>query len=170
MLISMPTDEWMGPLFTGYGFDIANRAATLFDEGETPVSLSTWPQIGRAVAALLSLPLETLDTYRNKVIYINSFTVTQKEILASLQRVTNTTSTDWTVTKQSATERFAEGQLELSKGNRAGFMKAMSRIFFTDGNGNFEKRRGLANAALGLSKEDLDEAARRVVERSTLGH
>lgn len=160
----------MGPFFICYGFDIANRAATLFDEGETPISLSTWPQIGRAVAALLSLPLETLDTYRNKVVYINSFTVTQKEILASLQRVANTTSTDWTVTKQPATERFAEGQLEISKGNRAGFIKAMSRVFFTDGNGNFEKRRGLANAALGLSREDLDDASRRAVERSASAH
>jgi hypothetical protein len=170
VLIRIPTDEWMGPLFTGYGFDIANRSATLFDEGETPISLSTWPQMGRAVAALLSLPLDTLATYRNKVIYIDSFRVTQKEILASMQRVTSTSGADWTITKQSATERFAEGQLELSKGNRAGFVKAMSRVFFPDGNGNFETRRGLANDALELPTEDLDEATGRVVERAASGH
>jgi len=64
----------------------------------------------------------------------------------------------------------AEGQLELSKGNRVGFVKAMSRVFFDDGNGDFEKRRGLANDVLGLPREDLDEATRRVVERSALAH
>ena len=41
-----------------FGFDFAEKAATLFDEGETDVSFSTLPQVGRAVAALLSLPVE----------------------------------------------------------------------------------------------------------------
>jgi hypothetical protein len=86
--------------------------------------------------------------------------------LASLQRVTGTSESDWTVTKQPATERYAEGQVELGKGDRTGFAKMMySRIFFPDGNGNFEKTRGLSNAALGLPKDDLDEATKRAVER-----
>ena len=28
-----------------YGFNFANRTVTLFDEGETKISTSTWPQV-----------------------------------------------------------------------------------------------------------------------------
>jgi uncharacterized protein YbjT (DUF2867 family) len=38
-----------------FGFIIPERKVTFFDDGETHVSVSTWPQCGRAVAALLSL-------------------------------------------------------------------------------------------------------------------
>jgi hypothetical protein len=159
------------PIPSAFGFDLDNRIATLFDDGETPISVSTWPQIGRAVAALLSLPLDKLEAYRNKQVYINSFTITQKEMLASLQRVTGTSESDWTITKQSVTERYSQGQVELGKGDRVGFVKMMySRIFFPDGNGNFEKRRGLANAALGLPKEDLDEATKRATDRGAAAY
>lgn len=120
------------------------------------------------MAALLSLSSESLETYRNKQVYINSFTTTQKEMLASLQRVTGTKESDWTVTKQSATDRYAQGLVEIGKGERVGFAKMLySRIFFPDGSGNFEKRRGLANQALGLPKEDMDEATKRAVERGS---
>ncbi|KAF1818253.1 NAD(P)-binding protein [Dissoconium aciculare CBS 342.82] len=163
--------EWSVPIPSAFGFDIDNRTATLFDEGETPISVSTWPQIGRAVAALLSLPSDKLEAYRNKQVYINSFTITQKEMLASLQRVTGTSESDWTIIKQSVTERYSQGQVELGKGDRVGFVKMMySRIFFPDGNGNFEKRRGLANAALGLPKEDLDEATKRATDRGSAAY
>ena len=37
-----------------YGFDFAKREVTFYDEGETKITTSTWPQCGRAVAALLS--------------------------------------------------------------------------------------------------------------------
>jgi hypothetical protein len=92
-------------------------------------------------------------------------------MLASLQRVTGTSESDWTIIKQSVTERYSQGQVELGKGDRVGFVKMMySRIFFPDGNGNFEKRRGLANAALGLPKEDLDEATKRATDRGSAAY
>jgi hypothetical protein len=77
---------------------IKNRTVKYFDEDETPISVSTGPQMGRAVAAILILPVETLDTYRNKVIYVNSFTITQREMLAFLQRVTHTSDAGWSIT------------------------------------------------------------------------
>jgi hypothetical protein len=36
------------------GIDFAKRTVTLFDEGEAMISTSTWPQVGRTVAGLLS--------------------------------------------------------------------------------------------------------------------
>ena len=37
--------EWSLAIPAGYGFDFANRAVTLFDEGEAKISTSTWPQV-----------------------------------------------------------------------------------------------------------------------------
>ena len=37
--------EWSLAIPAGFGFDFANRTVTLFDEGETRISTSTWPQV-----------------------------------------------------------------------------------------------------------------------------
>ena len=93
-----------------YGFDIPNRAVTFFDDGNTRVNTSTWPQCGRAVANLLSLKILPddddddddadngsacfLSRYRNQSVYISSFNVSQREMLDSVMRVTGTTVRD----------------------------------------------------------------------------
>jgi hypothetical protein len=40
------------------GFDINNLRVTLYGDGNTRINMSTWELCGRAVAQLLSLPLE----------------------------------------------------------------------------------------------------------------
>jgi hypothetical protein len=168
--------EWSLPISSSYGFDVANRTVTFFDDGETKITTSTWPQVGRAVANLLSLKFSPdgpgdsspcLDMFKNKYVYIGSFTVSQKDMFESLLRVTNTTSDDWTVSKEPVKERYALGLKAMKEGDRTGFIRAMySRVFFPDDGGNTEKTRGLANEILGLPKEDLDEATRVAVKRS----
>lgn len=37
--------EWSLANPAAYGIDFANRTATLFDDGETKISTSTWPQV-----------------------------------------------------------------------------------------------------------------------------
>lgn len=37
--------EWSLAIPPAFGFDIPNRAITFFDEGETKISISTWPQV-----------------------------------------------------------------------------------------------------------------------------
>ncbi len=39
-----------------------------------------------------------------------------------------------------------------------------ARIFYPNGGGDYESAKGLDNAALGLSKEDLDEATKMAVD------
>jgi len=164
----------LGP--AAFGFDIAKRSVTFYDEGETRISVSTWPQVGRAVAAILSLPIEDqgegacLEGIRNRLVYVNSFTVNQKEMLESLVRVTKTKQEDWKIETQDVKERFVEGNQLAKAGNRMGFAQAMSaRVFYPDGNGDFETNRGTLNAVLGLPKEDLDEATAVAVERAMNG-
>lgn len=54
---------------------------------------------------------------------MKSFTVSQKDMLASALRVTNTKETDWKITHEPARERFANGLKDISEGQRIGFAK-----------------------------------------------
>jgi hypothetical protein len=91
---------------TRFGLDLKKREVTMYGEGSTQITTSTWAQCGRAVAALLSIPIEpegtqkaqtTLSQFCNKSAYIGSFYVSQKEIFASVLRSTGTSEADWTV-------------------------------------------------------------------------
>lgn len=166
--------EYSLAIARNYGFDFINRAVKFYNEGENKISTSTWPQIGRAVASILSLPIEpqepkpeaSLQNLKNRVVYINSFTISQKDMLESALRVTGTKEEDWTITKEPAQEVYTNGLEQLKGGKREAFANVLySRIFFPDGSGNFEDSRGTLNTMLGLPKEDLDEATKVAIER-----
>lgn len=90
------------------------------------VSLRDAVQIGRAVAAILSLPVKPeaplsqpcLASFRNRVVYINSFTVSQRDMLASALRVTGAKEEDWTVKNEPAQARFVDGPEEMQEGRK----------------------------------------------------
>ena len=157
-----------------YGFDFKNRSVTFIDDGKTRQNTSTWPQVGRAVAALLSLKVlpedendksPTLSAYRNGWVYWASFLLSQRDMLESVLRVTGTKEEDWSITTQQHEQRYKSGVEELQKGNRMGFGRLLyTRVFYPNGDGDFEHSRGLANGVLGLPKEDLDEATRRAIK------
>ncbi|KAK5069794.1 hypothetical protein LTR64_008023 [Lithohypha guttulata] len=169
--------EWSLAIPPAFGLDLKNRSVTLFDEGRTKISISSWPQVGRAVAALLSLPIRSegsdksacLENFKNQLVYVNSFTINQKDMLESVLRVTATKESDWSIAKEPAQERYAAGQKEMQAGNRAGFGKVMyTRVLFTDGVGDTEHSRGTINKVLGLEKDDahFDEYTKVALERS----
>lgn len=166
--------EWSLAIPAAFGIDLAGREATFFDEGTTKMTISTWPQVGRAVAALLSLPVKAeggnsercLERFRNKHVYVGSFTVSQKEMLDSAVRVTGTKLDDWKISHEPAVERYEKAKEDMKKGDRLAFAKQMyTRVFYPDDSGDFEKRLGLQNQLLGLPKEDMDEATRAAVKR-----
>jgi hypothetical protein len=163
--------EWSLAIPSAFGFDFANQSVTLFDEGKTKISTSTWPQVGRTVASLLSLPIKAedgacLDKLKDQVVYADSFTVSQRDLLESALRVTGTSEKDWTITKEPSKERYAGGSKAMQQGDRIGFVKMLyTRIFFEDGAGNFEAK-GTLNGLLGLPSEDIDEATKAAIERS----
>ncbi|PSN75151.1 NAD(P)-binding protein [Corynespora cassiicola Philippines] len=154
-----------------FGFDVANRKGVLVDGGDVVLSSSTFEQCGRAVAALLSLPVESEDggpalrDYDNKPVLFHSFRVTQRDMLDSLHRVLGTTDKDWVIEERDSKERREEGLKELQEGNRMGFAKAMySRYLSREGGADFGKKPDLAMNVLGLKEESVDEATKRVVE------
>lgn len=100
--------------------------------------MSTLPHIGQAVAALLSLPLRAeeedrlcLENYRNKVVYTKSFTLTQRDILASACRSTDTEEVDWTIEKGNVQEHFKRGQYQMRDGDVYVSRTLYTRVFFT---------------------------------------
>jgi hypothetical protein len=157
-----------------YGFDFKNRTVTFFDDGNTRINTSTWPQTGRAVAKLLSLKVlkdnandksACLNDFRNKFVYVSSFNISQKDMLDSVLRVTGASLKDWKVNYEPVKERYKSGVEEFQKGNMLGFAKLLyARLFYPDMSGNYEATKGLHNDILGLPKEDLDEYTKIAVE------
>jgi hypothetical protein len=158
-----------------YGIDIKDRHVTFFDGGTQKLHTTTWPQVARTVAEVLSLPVYpkdsldssvTLSNYANASVHVSSFTVNQREMFESVKRVTKTTDSDWKIDSEPARKRFVEAKKELfSTGNRSAFPKMLYTRFFTDdGAGLYEDKHGLDNEKLGLPKEDLDEFTMKAVE------
>ena len=150
-----------------YGFDLKDRSVTFFDDGNTRINTSTLPQCGRAVANLLGMKIlpedagdgsACLSQFKNRFVYVSSFRVSQKDMLDSVMRVTDTKVSDWKVGHEASVDRYKAGCEELRKGNFVGFPQLMyTRVFYQDGSGDFEASRGLQNEVLGLPKDDLDE-------------
>lgn len=152
-----------------FGFDIANKSVTFYDDGNTKIDVSTWDQCGRVVAGLLSLPesgaTPCVSDWKNKPVYINSFNVSQRDMLDSLHQVLGTTDQDWTIDFEPTDQRFKRGLDELKSGIPSGFPTASyARNFYPNGDSNFSSKWGTSNEVLGLLREDLDEVTKTVVE------
>ena len=154
-----------------------NKTVVFYDDGNQKIHTSTFPQVGRAVASLLSLPVfkgqdytgKTLEDYRNKFVHIASFKLSQKDMFASLLRVTGTSEGDWKISYQPSKERYEEAKVEVQKGDVLAFGRMMYARGFFPGDEcplNFD-RYGLDNDALGLPEEDLDEFGRKAWEMGT---
>ncbi|KAJ3022705.1 hypothetical protein HKX48_005475 [Thoreauomyces humboldtii] len=158
-----------------FGFDFSKKSVTFYGkEEEVRINTSTFPQTGRAVAALLSLPIEaedkatvSLSQFRNGPAYVSSFRVSQSEMLESVLRVTGDKRSDWTISYEDAAERHAKGMERMKEGDRLGFPQQLyARVFYPDGSGDYESRHGLDNEKLGLPKDDLDDATGVAVKMS----
>jgi hypothetical protein len=155
-----------------YGFDFAKREVTFFDDGETKITTSTWLQCGRALAALLSLPVYplneqdqqlTLSHFRDRSASISSFYVSQKDMFESVLRVTGTKEGDWKISYEGAEARHKRGGELFAQGDFGGYaMMLYARSFYKDSPADIQAV--LENEKLGLPKEDFDEATKRAVE------
>lgn len=151
-----------------FGFNFKDRSFTTFDGGKVAINTTTWPQCGRAIANLLSLKelpedandtSTTLSKFRNECVYISSFRISQRDMFDSVKRVTKTTDSDWKVSDDNTEQRFKTGQEKVKSGDFSGWMKmGYSRMFFDNGDGDYERTRELHNDVLNLPKENLDEA------------
>ncbi|KAH6903260.1 hypothetical protein BKA70DRAFT_1194676 [Coprinopsis sp. MPI-PUGE-AT-0042] len=155
-----------------YGFDIKNRRAVICDDGKAKLNTSTLAMCGKAVAALLSLPITkenpdepALEDWKNKSLFISSYCISQRDMLDSLHRVMGTKGEDWTIDYQSSKKRVQEGLERLGKGDRGGFVEALySRTLYPTGQCCYEEKGDLDNGKLALAKESMDESTKWVVD------
>ena len=154
-----------------YGFNFDKKAVTFFDDGNKKINTSTWPQVGRAVAALLSLKVypddesdksPCISQWARKSVYISSFFVSQKDMFASVLRVMGDKEEDWKVSYESSKERYADGLQKMQQGDMSGFGKLLySRVFYPDKAAQYNEK--LENKVLGLPDEDFDGATQEAV-------
>jgi hypothetical protein len=175
--------EWsLGCGGSAYGISFPHRTVTWFDDGKAKISTSSWEQCGRAVASALSLKVvpdnasaedksPTLSQYFDKVLYIDSFLISQRDMFESVKRVTNTTDRDWAMTREDTQERYANALKLMKEGERFAYLRVMYTRVFWPNRGGDHSHKGLQNDVLGLPKEDLDERTRealRLVENNEL--
>ena len=154
-----------------YGFDFAKKELTLIGDGKTKISTTTWPQVGRAVARLLSLPVNPQEVaeqgpfvsdWKNDAVVIESFAVSQRDMFDSVLRVTGQKESNWTVTHEDTKKRYERGQKMFAQCDMAGFATFMYTAGFFEGNPTFHGDK-VVNEKLGLPKENLDEATKEAV-------
>lgn len=159
------------------GFDLKGRKVEMFDDGQRQINMSTWPQLGCAVAAFLSLKKmpdddkdvsTTLEQFHKMPLYVSSFLINQREILDSIERVTNTTDSDWNITYEPTSDRVAAGRDQFFKGNHRGMAKAYyARLHYPGREAIYEHK--LHNDVLGLQRENIDDATEAALDLSQQG-
>jgi hypothetical protein len=121
-------------------------------------SANTLRQIARGLVKACQHPSETA----NRAIFIASFTTTNNEVLAALEKASGK---KWDVVKVDSEKEIADGQEKRKNGD---FMSSMAQnlcaTWYTEGKGaDYEKSPGLDNEKLGLPLEDLEQVCRDIL-------
>ncbi|KAF7189447.1 Isoflavone reductase-like IRL [Pseudocercospora fuligena] len=134
---------------------LKERKMEVLDDGEAKWSASTLSQIGEATARILQRP----DVTKNRMIYVQSFLVSQNEVLASFEHATGQ---KWTVQRHDSKQYQAEEKKKADSGD----LEAVENLVWLLGaiDANWELRKDFAMQDLGLKNEDLDEVVSNVVK------
>lgn len=139
------------------GWDLGARTATIYDGGDVPYEATTLDQVGRAITKSLKCSGHT----RNQFVYVNSFTVTQNEVLKALEKVTG----DKFVVSQGIVEDLWQGgATHLKEGQPLGVLAMIAGTIYGKGRlANYSKTKGLWNEKIGLAQERLDEVIESLI-------
>ncbi|ETN37491.1 uncharacterized protein HMPREF1541_07113 [Cyphellophora europaea CBS 101466] len=153
----------------GMGWNLRTRSVKVHDSGDQLWEGTNIGQIANAVTACLST--EHYDETSNTYIYINSFTVSQNQVIAELEKALGSKleiqRVNGAQVAEAAREEMAKGEFENVAGSPyiKGTVDLITcEVFNLDGLNNFSATRGLWNDRLGLPKESLEDTIRRVVK------
>ncbi|KAL6230828.1 hypothetical protein BDW75DRAFT_221613 [Aspergillus navahoensis] len=141
------------------GYDIGSRTATIWDDGNKKFTCTNQKQFGRAVVSVLRQPEATANQY----LYISSVETSQNEILAALEKATESS---WTAQHTTTDAEVSDATTKLQKGDFNGALTLVRATVYGDIPGlgsNYAKDRVLANELLGLEEESVEETIQRVV-------
>ncbi|KAI1149786.1 hypothetical protein F4825DRAFT_35716 [Nemania diffusa] len=131
------------------GLDKTTKTATIYDSGNEPFQASNLPHIGKAIAAVLTHPEQTVNRY----ITIASFNPTQNQLLEIVEKLTGE---KWTVNKLTTSEQQQIGAEKLSKGDYSAFSNFLRKRVYGDGSGLAVQGADNALDVLGLEGEDVE--------------
>ena len=151
------------------GWNIPARTATIFDGGDVPLEFTNLEQVGRAVAAVLSP--KHYDSTANTYVYINSFTITQNQILGHLERLTGETFAITRATSKGLAEHGLQLLQEIKEKGWSGpgsyppgaIEVITAGIHGYGGFNQFSQTKGLWNKALDLPDDNLEGTLRSIV-------
>ncbi|KAF3480972.1 uncharacterized protein GIQ15_06319 [Arthroderma uncinatum] len=123
--------------------------ADVFGDGELRASTSTLKQIGRATAKVLELGAS--EKTKNRVLYIQSFCVSQNQVIAAVERAASTKLKVESIDAQKFMDKWKPKADEGDPDGAEELIWALGTLY-----ANWEERE-LSNNLLGLSEEDLDE-------------
>ena len=144
------------------GFDLVKREATVYDHGEGAGDLTTLSDVCEAVRAVLKYaPQETA----NRWVHVNTFRVTQAQILEILQTATG--GQEWTCRYVESRVMSWMGNKELGEGDCGGFQPAVLGLFwggYESGKMDVESDNNLLLGRGTRSVGELEEVVRKVVD------
>ena len=136
--------------------DTKAKKATVFDGGEIKFSCSTLAQVGRAVVKILQKP----EAVKNKMIYVQSFSMTQRQLVGVLEKVQES---KWETKEVKSQDFIKEQQAVLKKGdNHDARENLVGVVGVVDG--DWTSKADFANKVLGLEEDDLETEVRKVTE------
>ncbi|KAF4922812.1 Isoflavone reductase-like protein IRL [Colletotrichum viniferum] len=137
--ITSPFFDW-GLELGMTGFDLNNRVATLVDGGNTRFTTST-------------------------LVFVESFTTTQLEILKALQEVTGQ---DWKVKEETSDNMRLDGFKRLGEGDIVGGGASVIMALVLGGDAledHTDVKGGIWNERLGLEKKSVEDTVRAVIKQ-----
>ncbi|KAM0272197.1 hypothetical protein ACHAQH_008820 [Verticillium albo-atrum] len=158
-LITGPFFDWGLPIGI-WGFDLAKKTGRFVDGGKTRFTTSNSDQIARSLVGIL----EHADETKNKLVFVESFTTSQVEVLAALEKASGE---KWQVEHVTSDEVRAQGFKLFGEGDLQGGGGALIQALVL-GEGGLEDHTasGVAewNKLLGLPKENVEETVERVLK------
>ncbi|KAK7736632.1 hypothetical protein SLS53_006835 [Cytospora paraplurivora] len=139
-------------------FYLKTKRAEIMDDGDKKSSQATLAQIARATVRILQRP----EVTKNRMLFIQSFCVSQNEVLRSLEKATGA---KWETKRFDSEDYIREKKALADQGD----LDAIEDLVFVLGaiNGNWEEKPDFAMELLGLENEDLDEVVQEVVKGVT---
>ncbi|GAB7347740.1 hypothetical protein MBLNU459_g5292t1 [Dothideomycetes sp. NU459] len=137
-------------------FDLEARKVRIFDGGDIKASATTLETIGLATVRVLEHDRET----SNRMLYIQSFRVTQNEMLKSLEQITDQKWQVENVKSDDYINRLKE-EMQQNPNDEDVVENMVSVVGIVDS--NWESKDDFANNLLTLEHEDPDQVISRIV-------
>jgi nucleoside-diphosphate-sugar epimerase len=137
-------------------FNVNDHTAKILDDGSRKWSTTTLGRVGDAVVRVL----RNQDKCKNQMLYIQSFCISQNELLTSVEKATGK---KWTVEHVNSEEhaRGLKKKLEEKPGDSHATEELVGNLGITEA--DWRNKETFSNELLEFADEDLDEVVRRVL-------